>query len=246
MAVAGSVTYSMRSYFSSHYLYSAQRLSQEAGRIEAQAPPGLSFDPDHRMFVTSSVLASVTFLEALVNEVFQDVVDRHDQHDDAYVAPLGDETKRIMSWLWAPGGAERLPILDKFDAALVAAGLVPFDKGAYPYQYTALVVEVRNALVHYKPQSLGPARHHKLAARLRSKFAPNKLMEGAGNPFFPDHALGHGCSEWAWRSCRDHADEFSRRLGIRPHYQRIASQRSDDDAASAAPEHPSDPSAPPA
>jgi hypothetical protein len=105
---------------------------------------------------------------------------------------------------------------------LVAAGFEPFTKGSNPYQDARLVIDIRNALVHYRPKSLGNTQLHPLAAKVAGKFPLNPLMAGSQNPVFPDHVLGHGCTEWAWRSCMTLADEFSGRLGIRPNYQRAA------------------------
>jgi hypothetical protein len=58
--------------------------------------------------------------------------------------------------------------------------------------------------------------------RIRGKFVDNRLMEGSGNPWWPDHCLGHGCAEWAARSALVLADQICGDLGIKPNYQRIA------------------------
>jgi hypothetical protein len=63
---------------------------------------------------------------------------------------------------------------------------------------------------------------HKMEERLRGKFVDNRLMEGSGNPWWPDHCLGHGCAEWAARSALVLADQICGDLGIKPNYQRIA------------------------
>jgi hypothetical protein len=55
-------------------------------------------------------------------------------------------------------------------------------------------------------------------AALAGKFRGSALMRGAGNPWFPDHALGAGCATWAWRSAQAFADEFSARMDIKFNY----------------------------
>jgi len=62
---------------------------------------------------------------------------------------------------------------------------------------------------------------HKLDDILRPKFLPNKMMEGSGNNFFPDKALGKGCAEWSLQSVKDFADEFFEKMNIEPNYQKV-------------------------
>lgn len=45
-------------------------------------------------------------------------------------------------------------------------------------------------------------------------FPDNKLMAGSGNPWWPDHALGHGCAEWAHRFAKALADLVMETIGI--------------------------------
>ena len=56
--------------------------------------------------------------------------------------------------------------------------------------------------------------------RLRGKFADNALMAGSGNPWWPDHCLGHGSSQWAYESALALANGVSEALGIEPNYRR--------------------------
>lgn len=217
---SSSLSVTTRSYFSSHYLFSAQLFAEEAGRLE-DATTGPIFNAQHRAFVVNAITSSCFFLEAFVNEIFLDVVDGHDGHPDAYTAPLSDDAKFRMRWLWNGGNLERAKTLTKLNVILDAADVAMFPAGQQPYQDVNLVIKLRNALVHYKVRSLGSHTPHELDADFatQQRFAHNKLMAGTGN-LFPDRVLGHGCAEWAWQSCKEIADEFSQRLGIRPNYQR--------------------------
>jgi len=62
--------------------------------------------------------------------------------------------------------------------------------------------------------------HEKLVNSLKAKFKPNRLMENAGNPYFPDHCLGAGCADWAVSTTTTFTKEFFSRLGVIPNYQR--------------------------
>ncbi|ABD10271.1 hypothetical protein ThrDRAFT_01695 [Frankia casuarinae] len=231
-ATVGSVKVRLRSYFSSHYLYSAQFFSSEAGRIEVAARErGESplFDPRHRAFVISSITASCAFLEAMVNELLEDIADGFaDGVFSDYVSPLPDNTKRVIAVFWRKEKAgrvetvlEKSDVLTKLDMILATAGLPRIDTSRRPWQEVDLVIKIRNALTHYKPQSLGDDDVHYLTKKLQGgdRFQLNPLVS-SGNPYFPDKALGHGCADWAWRSCKQLADEFSDALGIMPNYRR--------------------------
>jgi len=94
------------------------------------------------------------------------------------------------------------------------------DKGAAPWQPTAILIQLRNALIHYEPEWLSTHVNtedeaHKLTKMLRGRFTPNPLT-GAGDPYYPNKVLGHGCAEWAVRTSTEFVDAFARHLGIKP------------------------------
>lgn len=94
------------------------------------------------------------------------------------------------------------------------------DKGAEPYQSAALLIGLRNALVHYKSESVADDVEHRFTKTLRGRFPDNRLMKGSGNPWWPDHALGAGCVQWAFESARALADVVADALQITPNYRR--------------------------
>jgi hypothetical protein len=119
---------------------------------------------------------------------------------------------------WKP--EDRTPLLKKYQTALKYAGVSQFHKGRRPFQDVNLLVRLRNVLVHYTPASLASKdAQHKFEQNLKSKFPMNRMMDGAGNPYFPDKCLGYGCCEWAIKSSRNFADAFFAKIGVTPHYQ---------------------------
>jgi hypothetical protein len=58
---------------------------------------------------------------------------------------------------------------------------------------------------------------------LQGKFNLNPLT-GAGNPFYPDKCLGHGCAEWAVNSSIKFVDEFFEKLGSTPVFDHVREQ----------------------
>lgn len=179
----------------------------------------MRFDIKHRAYVTNTFLSAVAFLEAAINEVFQDAFDEH----TTYIGSLGAEVRSVLADFWKMTEAESkssLSMLDKYQLTLRFAGKEPF-KRRESIPGCKLRVKIRDTLMHYKPQSLGEKNIHKLEAQLKVKFPENKLISGSGNPYFPDKALGKGCAEWAVKSALNFADSFFTRIGIVPNYQKV-------------------------
>jgi len=214
------VTITMRAYYSSYHLWAAKHFCALAQTVENAPGEQTRFDIKHRAYVTNSVFSAVAFLEAAINELYQDAADNH----ESYIKELDPDSKRLMSDFWQfteERNRSAFNLLDKYQIALTLLRKQQFDPGQLPYQDAAFVVKLRNELVHFKPQSLGGDVEHKLARQLRGKFPENRLMDGSGNPWFPDKCLGHGCAEWAVTSVSNLADEFFATINVEPNYQRI-------------------------
>lgn len=213
---------SMRHYFSTNFLWTALRMSRLVGELERADGRRPRFDMAHRSYAASSVIASATFLEAAVSELFQDAHDGHGLRDDGYLASLSAEAVATMAKVWrTTDSGKGLEPLDKWQRLLECCGHERLDLGASPAQDAALLIRLRNSLVHFKPESIAADGKHELEKRLRHKFVDNQLVKGAGNPWWPSHGLGHGCSEWAVRSARAIADRVLDDIGIDPNYRRI-------------------------
>lgn len=166
----------------------------------------------------TAVSESVAFLEAAINEVFQDVVDGH----PAFVEELADLHGEKFKMIWdMSGGGWSLKIMDKYDYAFRCADVPPFDHGQQPYQEGHLLVRLRNYLLHYKPHDVvfGVQGINLGVALEERKFSPNALTVDTTDPWFPSKALGAGCADWSWRAARALTDEFARRLDLRLNYQ---------------------------
>jgi hypothetical protein len=216
-------TVTMRHYFSTYLLWHAEHLAYAAQEIEdAHDPRENRFDIKHEGCVLGAILAAEGFLEAVVNELFQDAHDSHGVSGEGYIAPLTEQTRRIMAELWR-GTAEGTKVrpLEKYELLLTAAGVEPMERGARPYQDAHLVVQLRNAIAHYQPESVSPDWPHRMADRLRGRFPDNKLMTSAGNPWWPSHCLGAGCARWAVSSAVAVTDHVCGKLSIRPNYMRL-------------------------
>lgn len=210
----------MRNYFSTYLLWSARDFAGLADAIEKGPGGGPRFDIEHRARVIAAVMAAVSFLEAMVNELFQDAADEHGTDGDGYIAPLTPRARQLMRESWLESGLGFEGVLNKYQLLLVFAERPKLDPGAQPYQDVAQLVSLRNAVVHYKPESVAADVDHRFTRSLRGKFPDNALMVGSGNAWWPDHALGAGCAYWASSAAKSFADAVSNDLGISPNYKR--------------------------
>jgi hypothetical protein len=213
----------IRHYFSTHLLWTAFHASDKAREIEDAHTGRSRFDIEHSSYVLSAIVSAAGFLEATVNEFYKDADDEHGLTNDGYLAPLSTQVVKAMAATWrGTGDGSKLNALEKWQLMLVFADRSPLDRGRAPYQDAQLVTQLRNAILHYRPEHVAADEPHRMEERLRGKFADNRLMEGSGNAWWPDHGLGHGCAEWAARSALAFADQICAELGIRPNYQRVA------------------------
>jgi hypothetical protein len=207
------VTVKMRVYYSMYHYWSALHFASLAGQLEGtgQIP---RFDIKHRAYVTGSLLATVSFLESTINELLKDAADLAGQS-----SLLDQRVVQEYANLWKD--ERRLGIVRKYQLALEIAGCSPLPGDDTTLGNVSALLALRNVLVHYKPETLGDNDPHPVADCLKERFAPNKLMEGSGNPFFPDHCLGHGCCDWAISSARSFVEECLGRLEVAPKYRAV-------------------------
>ena len=216
-----------RSYMSTHFLLAANRLTKQSNEAEQEfrGDPAPIRDRTseerqealvvHRTYVLGAIVNSFAFLEAHINELF---VDTKDEEPVGPAQELG-AAARYLAAAWRSGDIDRLPLLTKYQAALILAGKFPFDPGAQPYQSLDVLRQLRNALVHYEPETRG-SHPNKFEARLQSQQFPlHPWYERSANPIFPDKCISHGCADWAFSSSLVFADAFCSKMGIKPNYQ---------------------------
>lgn len=221
------VTTSFRHYLSIAHLSAASLFAKQCRDIEITSQTTLyggNQRRQHIAYAVSSVILSAAFLEATINELFSDCAE---PHVDDRIASL--EAHGLMGRLWRrERGIPRTAsysILEKYEIALELNSKPAFIPGTNPhYQAVKLLVDLRNALIHYEPETItsNSAQPHKFEKRFTGKFEINP-MTGAGNSFYPDKLLGAGCANWAVKSAVAFADEFFAKLGIEPTYAHVRS-----------------------
>jgi hypothetical protein len=161
----------------------------------------------------SCIFSTVAYLEADINEFFADAAE-----EGAADGIASDPA--VLARIRAAWDLERRsPVLDKYDLALALCDLPIFDRGAAPYQAAALLMRLRNALAHFKPEWqpgggwVGEDDElSKLNKSLRKSFSENALAKKY-QPYFIQRCLGYGSSKWAVTSSVAFIKEFRSRLG---------------------------------
>ena len=159
---------------------------------------------------TANVLLTVAALESYVNELFSD-------HDTNFPGFRTD----ILVKLWA--SYELKCIIDKFDLALLLREAGSLDRGISPTQDVALLIRLRNALTHFKPEWFDEQQEHaKLSARLAGRFSPSVFFQG--EPIFPRGWATHGCTAWAVKSAIHFIGGFESQAGLPKRLEKFKSR----------------------
>lgn len=190
---------------------------------------------EHWASASSSLVASVMFLEAHINELFLSAAFAQELKDAGFVGKpfpdvgglLSDRDQKKLAGTWDM--MEKTSILDKYVFVLHLLDRARIDKGNLPFQCAALLVRARNELVHSKQGEHEVGRELvKLESSLKDKLGGKGFIchpyTGDANAFFPDQFLGYVGCRWAWESADAFVQEFRRSLGIDPAYQKFRAE----------------------
>jgi len=182
----------------------------------------------HEAFILNSVLSTVAFLEAAINELYSDA-------SENATLSAGDECaalfRKIAEGWHNEKNFDRAPLLTRYQKILALSGNPPFLESDPAFANVTNLIAIRNFLMHYQrewvvlahrrtPGDRGETRGEKFETLLRHAFFENPLA-GKNLPFFPDRCLGHGCAEWAVLNSLILTDTFFERLGIAAPYEGI-------------------------
>lgn len=227
--MSASVQTRFRKYFSIQHIQSSALFSRLSYEIENKYDGTLYQDliVEHRAYVTNAIISAVSCIEANINEFYADVSDENANHSNRYLTVLSNDTVRLISDMWKleVPRTSGYSIIEKYEIALTLARKQKIDRSSSVYGNITILVKLRNALIHYEPEWLDSpendnARIHSFEQKLKGKFKLNPLT-GAGNPFYPDKCLSHGCAEWACKSCIDFIDYFSKEMGIPSRFDHV-------------------------
>jgi hypothetical protein len=211
-----------KAILSNYHLQAAALFARQAKALEDEhagkdwSIVGPTISPEHRAYVVGSIMLTVAYMEALINEIMSDAYD----YPAGYSTVLDSADIAAMGAWWQSKKPKQAGILEKYQDALQCMHKQKFTKEEALFQVASDIVKLRNELVHYKPEFLNAASpsSHGLE-RLDGKFPHNRLFPAStGNPFFPDKCLGHGCAEWCFDAALAFTSEFYSRTGLTPRH----------------------------
>lgn len=186
-------------------LLSSATLCRQVGEVE-RANAGKDFGgfwQDIFANASGSVFTAVASLESYANELF---IDRKQ------VFPEFRED--VMDKLWEL--YEQKSILEKFEFALLLKNAPAFDRGGAPYQGVDTIIQLRNALMHFKPEWLSMQKKHaNLSIRLKQNATLSPFFSSI-EPLFPRGWASHATVQWVIRNTLEFMLEFERRTGVNP------------------------------
>ncbi|HRY74764.1 MAG TPA: hypothetical protein P5217_00605 [Methanoregulaceae archaeon] len=221
-----------RDCLSLRYIQSAALFCRLAYSIEKEYSRTKELGPEdnlmHEAFALHAVLSAVSFLEALINELYSDAT------DDMHVPDEG-KTRTLFQTIaaeWRNGkNFDRAPLLTKYQRILALSGSHPFPESDPAFANIRKLVAIRNFLLHYRKEWVVTSKRRRSSGdetteaerfetMLSHAFRENPLAL-KGRPFFPDRCLGHGCAEWAVINSLIVADTFFAAIGIPAPYEGI-------------------------
>jgi hypothetical protein len=203
-------------HFSRQHFIAAQYFANRAFEIEQAEFPEQPLLNVHRAYVTGAIISVVASIESAINELYLTAVDGSLLFCDNTELGIKTDHKmnKLLSLWWEEGELDSKSIRLKYQNALLIMKEEKYKKGKQPFQDFINLIELRNALVHYKPEWQNEAKiHKKLKDRLGSKFPGNPFGKGSAI-WFPHECLGSGCALWAVKTGEDFLKDFYNRTGI--------------------------------
>lgn len=161
-----------------------------------------AFWEDIQANAIACVLTSVASVEAYSNEIYADMKDL-----------LGHEAASEIDnyavlFSRDPG---YIDIISKFDLFLYAKTRVRLDKSIKPVQNLSALIDLRNAITHYKPEWESNAKNNaRISSKLKGKFKPTTLFPAGNEGIFPRRWASASCTQWAVQSVLSFTREFER------------------------------------
>ncbi|WP_313620669.1 hypothetical protein [Achromobacter sp.] len=216
----------VRTYLSTAYLTSAAFLAQHAYAIEVgeavqAGRVGLVERDAHHAYASGAIIMSALGVEAFVNELFADCAIKGKDNHFGLNSSSAEKLRRV----WAEKDFQKGPSLLKYVRALDALELPRLNYKAKPVKAMKTLVELRNALAHYKmaihavESNSGKRAPTRLEKELQRYFPHHDRMEhnpmtGLNNAYIPDRAIGHAVAEWSAQTAVGFLEHFRELLSV--------------------------------
>lgn len=209
----------VRAYFSLQALLAATRSASTAEELE-DAHPGDWADPhvgEHLQAVTSAVIYSAIFLEALVSEWFTDAAEQEPGPGTARLEGIDARTKKLMKGWWDATEGRGSSPLERHQMALLFADQPQLAAGEWPYQPAKALLTLRNEVIHFHPHTIATEPEGKLVKQLRQYIEPNQML-AEPTLYWPYGLLSASCARWATDTALAFSREMCARLHVEPYF----------------------------
>jgi hypothetical protein len=207
----------VRLEFSVQHLESAALFGRQAYAVEISATAITQAERStHFSYVMNSIMSSVFFAEATIAQFYIDLVEAGSQ-----MAALFPPTfMAVAKYLWESPSPrlERASLSGKLNTALAILGKTPYAKSDPLFADMDLLVRLRNAFVHAKPDWDEQSPKYAPLARDLNKLITQGLV--SQNPLatapkkFPHIQLSHSLSEWGVKTAAALVADFYSRLAV--------------------------------
>ena len=185
-----------------HHLFAACRFSAQIQRVELENA-GATFGEFWEEILQYSLgvaTLSVASLESYANEHLADGA-----LSTGTIQPKALESLALL--------IDREPIVNKFNLVLELRTGHTLDFGANVVQNVDLLIKLRNAVVHFRPEWDGEqGAHVKLSSKLQNRFYRSPYFANEG--LFPRAWATRSFSAWALKSAIDFLEHFGQESGL--------------------------------
>lgn len=208
LAITGEGRGRVIANFAWQHMKAAVTFRDHVSAIESAhlSEPFGAFFEDIRSYSSGCIMSAVASLEALVNEFFI-----------TPEGPLRRQLPDFESQFWGRGGVERMPPLEKYQIALEMLGQPRLDEHTSSFKNALALVELRNALVHYKP-TWDPDRKRKIemVEILSDKYGLSPFVDN-GADFVTMQSMSASCMRWVVAATLRFMREFHACSGLDEH-----------------------------
>ena len=214
-----TVTADARYSFTGQHLEASAIFVRKVRAIEATATEQTddAIRCEHRGLVCAIVMQCAAALETEAHEVCT-------YGPGAHLGSNGTDHEAQRLLLPLADVVDDQDTLSRFEVVLHLLRKPPLNRGADPFQSAALVVRLRNELVHYKSRWSVEMASSKLYSALQSLGHKPPPFAHPSMNFFPHRCLSADCGAWALRSVVAFLEAFYQALGVPSRFETYRSR----------------------
>lgn len=192
---------------------------QESERLAVEAHQGgrPTIDYDVQSYAVCAIVESGAFVEARLNEIWLAAREPNRALTTSRLAGLDDDQIDAIRDLAGRKDSERKNVVSKLSDTLACVDKGSIDKELSPGRDVWGLTQLRNALVHFKPELQWDNEVHTLEEMLIGLVPGNPLMQKA-KPWFPHQVLCAGVALWACEKSTELILDWEKALGLTSSY----------------------------